>query len=141
MNNSNKIKGLYWSTAAAIIILVGGFLIYESVINGLTNDVLAGKTRITENTTVYVTKYNGGDMTMPEVYRYYLGDNQQTIQQLHDSEPFLVADNGAATFSGDGNTVNITLTGRIYSFSNQTLFFSQGVAVIPVVNLYASGVR
>jgi hypothetical protein len=88
-----------------------------------------------------VTRYEGGGATVSEIYRYYLGDDRQTLKQLNESEPFLVSDNGAATVSAYGNTVNITLTGRIYSFTNSTLFYSQGVAVMPVINLNANGVR
>ena len=111
------------------------------MMNGPSDDVLAGKKQLSENVTLYVTKYNSGGATVSEVYRYYLGDDRQTLKQLNENEPFLVSDNGAATVNAYGNTVNITLTGRIYSFTNSALFYSQGVAVIPVINLNATGVR
>ncbi|WP_231604208.1 hypothetical protein [Leclercia sp. J807] len=78
---------------------------------------------------------------MPDVYRYYLDNKNQTIEQLRESEPFLVSDNGSAIISGYGNTINVKLSGRIYSFSNLTMFYAQENLVIPVINLTATGVR
>jgi len=95
---------------------------------------------VTENVTLYVTQYGGG-ATVPDIYRYYLDDKNQTIAHLRKSEPFLVSDNGNAIISGYGNTVNVKLSGRIYSFSNLTMFYAQENLVIPVINLTAIGVR
>ena len=95
---------------------------------------------MTENVTLYVTQYGGG-ATVPDIYRYYLDDKNQTIAHLRKSEPFLVSDNGSATISGYGNTVNVKLSGRIYSFSNLTMFYAQENLIIPVINLTATGVR
>lgn len=134
------IKWLHRLTTLFLFILVSGFFICESTMNGPKESSLAWKRQISENTTLYVTKYNGG-ATVTDIYRYYLGDERQTLKQLNKRAPFLVSDNDAATVIASGNSINITLTGRVYSFTNSTLFFSQGVAVMPVINLKATGVR
>ncbi|WP_342322329.1 hypothetical protein AAEY27_18870 [Kosakonia sp. BYX6] len=141
MRASMVIKWLHRVTTATLLLLVAGFLLYQYMMNGPKDDTLFSKKQLSENVTLYVTKYNGGGATVSDVYRYYLADDKQTIEQLNHSEPFLVSDTGGAHVSGYGNTVNVKLTGRVYSFSNSTLFYAGESAVIPVINLNAIGVR
>ncbi len=140
MGVNTIIKWLHRFTTILLIIIVGGYLSYEYLMNSRNDERLTLKKDISENVTLYVTQYGGG-ATVPDVYRYYLDKKNQTIEQLRESEPFLVSDNGSAIISGYGNTINVKLSGRIYSFSNLTMFYAQENLVIPVINLTATGVR
>ncbi len=140
MHVSTAIKGLHRLTTILLLIIVAGYFSYEYFMKSRSDDRLVIKKEVTENVTLYVTQYGGG-ATVPDIYRYYLDDKNQTIAHLRKSEPFLVSDNGNAIISGYGNTVNVKLSGRIYSFSNLTMFYAQENLVIPVINLTAIGVR
>jgi len=140
MHVSTAIKWLHRLTTILLLIIVAGYFSYEYFMKSRSDDRLVIKKEVTENVTLYVTQYGGG-ATVPDIYRYYLDDKNQTIAHLRKSEPFLVSDNGNAIISGYGNTVNVKLSGRIYSFSNLTMFYAQENLVIPVINLTAIGVR
>ncbi len=140
MHVSTAIKWLHRLTTILLLIIVAGYFSYEYFMKSRSDDRLVIKKEVTENVTLYVTQYGGG-ATVPDIYRYYLNDKNQTIAHLRKSEPFLVSDNGNAIISGYGNTVNVKLSGRIYSFSNLTMFYAQENLVIPVINLTATGVR
>ncbi len=140
MHVSTAIKGLHRLTTILLLIIVTGYFSYEYFMKSRSDDRLVIKKEVTENVTLYVTQYGGG-ATVPDVYRYYLNNKNQTIEQLRENKPFLVSDNGNAIISGYGNTVNVNLSGRIYSFSNLTMFYTQEKLIIPVINLNAKGVR
>ncbi|WP_285131275.1 hypothetical protein [Leclercia adecarboxylata] len=140
MHVSTAIKGLHRLTTILLLIIVTGYFSYEYFMKSRSDDRLVIKKEVTENVTLYVTQYGGG-ATAPDVYRYYLNNKNQTIEQLRENKPFLVSDNGNAIISGYGNTVNVNLSGRIYSFSNLTMFYTQEKLIIPVINLNAKGVR
>ncbi|MFZ5405829.1 hypothetical protein ACOY97_24560 [Enterobacter asburiae] len=78
-----------------------------------------------------------------DVYRFYLDkDNSgNIIKALKDRSPFLEANTRNVTASAYGNTVNIKITGKVYSFTNSDLFYADGVAIMPVINLIANGIR
>ncbi|WP_342322328.1 hypothetical protein AAEY27_18865 [Kosakonia sp. BYX6] len=134
-------KWLHRVTTVSLLVAVGGFLLYQRVMDGPRDDSLIGKKKISESVTLYVTKYDGGGATMSDVYRYYLADDKQTIEQLNNSEPFLVSDTGGAAVNGCDKRVNVKLTGRVFSFSNSTQFYSGETAMMPVIDLNATGVR
>lgn len=140
MHVSTAIKWLHRLITILLLIIVAGYFSYEYFMESRSDDRLVMQKEISENVTLYVTQYGGG-ATVPDAYRYYLDKKNQTIEQLRESEPFLVSDNGSAIISGYGNTINVKLSGRIYSFSNLTMFYAQENLVIPVINLTATGVR
>jgi len=140
MHVSTAIKWLHRLTTILLLIIVAGYFSYEYFMKSRSDDRLVITKEVTENVTLYVTQYGGG-ATAPDVYRYYLNNKNQTIEQLRENKPFLVSDNGNAIISGYGNTVNVNLSGRIYSFSNLTMFYTQEKLIIPVINLNAKGVR
>ncbi|MFZ3620375.1 hypothetical protein ACOYA6_14125 [Leclercia barmai] len=141
MRVNTAIKWLHRFTTILLIIIVGVYLSYEYFMNNRSDDRLMMTKDISENVTLYVTQYDGGGATVSDVCRYYLDNKNQTIEKIRDSEPFLVADNCHAEISGYGNTVNVKLSGRIYSFSNLTMFYVQEQLIIPVIHLNAAGVR
>ncbi|MDU4840428.1 MAG: hypothetical protein E6X49_04670 [Leclercia adecarboxylata] len=140
MHVSTAIKWLHRLTTILLLIIVASYFSYEYFMKSRSDDRLVMQKEISENVTLYVTQYGGG-ATVPDVYRYYLNNKNQTIEQLRENKPFLVSDNGNAIISGYGNTVNVNLSGRIYSFSNLTMFYTQEKLIIPVINLNAKGVR
>lgn len=141
MRVNTVIKWLHRFTTILLIIIVGGYLSYEYLMNSRNDDRLILKKDISENVTLYVTQYEGDGATVSDVCRYYLDDNKQTIEQIRERVPFLTTDNCHTEISGYGNTVNVKLTGRIYSFSNLTMFYAQEELIIPVININATGVR
>lgn len=140
MHVITTIKWLHRLITILLLIVVAGYFSYENFMKSRSDDRLVMKKEISENVTLYVTQYGGG-ATVPDIYRYYLDDKNKSIEQLRKSEPFLISDNGSAIINGYGNTINVKLTGRIYSFSNLTMFYAQENLVIPVINLTAAGVR
>ncbi|ESN13310.1 hypothetical protein L370_03587 [Enterobacter sp. MGH 24] len=80
---------------------------------------------------------------MSEVYRFYLDKNNSgnIMKALKDRSPFLEANTSHITASAYGNTVNVKITGKVYSFTNSDLFYTDGIAIVPVINLIANGIR
>ncbi len=141
MRASMVIKWMHRLTTICLLIIVGGYLAYQYIMHGPYDDSLALQKPLSDNITLYVTKYNGGGATVSDVYRYYLGTHNLSLKNIQQSEPFLVSDKGDAVISGYGNNVNVKLAGRVYSFNNSVLFYSNSVAVIPVITLNATGIH
>ena len=139
MHASTAIKWLHRATTLVLLMLTGAYLLYQHSINSPPDDRLWRKKPLTEDITLYITKYNGGGATVSDVYRYYLGNNTLKLEQLGESEPFLVSDTGSARVNGSANTVSVVLTGRVYSFTNSVLVYSGGVAILPAITLHATG--
>lgn len=143
MQNNTVIKRLHCALTAVLLLLVVGYSAYQFYFNGAPDDDLSSKQQVTENTFLYVTKYKGGGATVSDVYRYYLDGNlgADPLKKLSDRAPFLVADVGNAKVTGYGSHINVSFTGRVYSFTNSDLFYADGVAIMPVISITANGVR
>lgn len=143
MPANTAIKYLHRLTTVILALLVAGFLLYQHFINGPPDDSLAYKKQLSESVWLYVTKYNGGGATVSEVYRYYLDGSLSgdVLPRLADRQPFMVTDAGNAAVTGYGSTVNVRVTGRVYSFTNSDLFYSGDAAIMPVINLAATSTR
>lgn len=141
MHVSTAFKWLHRSTTVVLLILVGGYFLQSYIEDNRRDELLVIKNKITNSTTLYVTKYERGGATVSEIYRYYLSDNTQPYEKVIEGNPFLVSDKSDALISGYGNTINVKLTGKIYSFSNLTMFYSQDNLIIPVININATGER
>lgn len=142
MLNSTVIKHAHRLLTLVLLVLVVGYAGFQYFFNGRPDDSLVTSQKVNDSTWVYITKYKGGGATVSDVYRYYL-DGQiagDPLKRLGDSEPFLVADAGNAKVTGYGNRVNVSVTGRVYSFTNSIAFYAGGVGVIPVINITANGV-
>ncbi|WPU23635.1 hypothetical protein RI049_02405 [Cedecea neteri] len=63
------------------------------------------------------------------------------MEHLKSRAPFLVSEVSNAQVTGYGSHVNVKLTGRVYSFTNSDLFYSDGVAIMPVISFTANGGR
>jgi len=143
MLNSMAINALHRMLTAVLALLVVGFGVYQYYATQPPDDDLFLQQQITPDVYLYVTKYKGGGATVSDIFRYYLDTKQRgdILTHLASRTPFLVANTGNARITGYGTHVNVTITGRIFSFTNADLFYAEGVAVMPVINLNATGVR
>lgn len=143
MPNSTVIKSLHCTLTTVLLLLVGGYAVYQYYFNGPRDDVFFSRQKVTDTMFLYITRYKGGGATVSEVYRYYLDGNLSgdPMEHLKNRAPFLVSAVSNARVTGYGSHVNVTLTGRVYSFTNSDLFYSDGVAIMPVISFTANGVR
>jgi hypothetical protein len=130
---------------AILLLLVSGYAIYQYFFNTRSDDVFVSKQKLSDNVWLYITKYDEGNATVANIYRFYLDkDNGKTdvIEALKKRMPFLETNTSAVvTASAYGNTVNIKVTGKVYNFTNSDLFYADGIAIIPVINIIANGTR
>ncbi|ATF90987.1 Uncharacterised protein [Cedecea neteri] len=143
MPNNTVIKSLHCTLTAVLLLLVGGYAAYQYYFNGPPDDVFFSRQKVTDTTFLYITRYKGGGATVSEVYRYYLDGNLSgdPMEHLKSRAPFLISAVSNAKVTGYGSHVNVTLTGRVYSFTNSDLFYSDGVAIMPVISFTANGSR
>ncbi|WP_318367850.1 hypothetical protein [Enterobacter sp.] len=143
MLNSTVIKRLHFALTVVLLLVVCVVAGYQYYINKPPDDGLFAQQQVTPDIYLYVTKYKGGGATVSDVYRYYLDTRQQgdILTHLKDRSPFLVADVGTAKVTGYGAHVNVIIAGRVYSFTNSDLFYADGVAIMPVIDFNATGVR
>lgn len=141
MPNSTVIKWLHRALTALLLLIVVGYATIHYYASQPPDDELYSEQQITPEVYLYVTKYKGGGATVSDVYRYYLDTKQQgnPREHLKKRTPFMVADTGSARITGYGSHVNVTITGRIYSFTNSDLFYAGNVAILPVIDLNATG--
>lgn len=137
------IKRLHYALTTVLLLLVVGYAVFQFYSNSAPDDELYSRQKITESTYLYITRYKDGGATVSDIYRYYLGGDflEDPMLELKERTPFLVADVGNARVSGYGNHVNIMMTGRVYSYTNSDLFYSNNVAIMPVIGITANGVR
>jgi hypothetical protein len=125
------------------LIVVCGFLTYQYYFNAPPHDSFVSKQKLSDTVTLYITKYDDGGATVSDIYRFYLDKDKSgnIMKALKHLSPFLEANTSNVTASAYGNTVNIKITGKVYSFTNSDLFYADGVAIMPVINLIANGIR
>lgn len=143
MPKSTVIKWLHRALTVLLLLVVVCVGLYQYYANQPPNDDLFAQQQVTQDVYLYVTKYKDGGATVSEVYRYYLDDKLpgDILAHLKDRAPFLVADVGNAKVTGYGAHINVSVTGRVYSFTNSDLFYANGVAIMPVISINATGVR
>lgn len=142
MQTSTVIKWAHRILTATLLLLViiGGGLWRSEF--GPYDDSLYSKKALSDGIWLYITKYNNAGATDGEVYRYYLNrELDNPLPVLQKSAPFLTADIGTATVTAVGQHIMVRLAGRVYSFSNSTLFYDDSVAVMPRIDLNAQAIR
>ena len=139
MLSSTVIKWLHRALTAVLLVYVA----FQYMASQPPEDEFIAQKQITSDVYLYVTKYQGGGATVSDVYRYYLDAKQpgNPLEHLKKRVPFMVADTGDAKITGYGTHVNAVITGRVYSFTNSVFFYSGNVAVMPIINLNATGTR
>ncbi|MFZ5959153.1 hypothetical protein ACOXVJ_16755 [Pseudomonas knackmussii] len=143
MQSYTIIKLLHRILTLTLLTIVIGYLAYQKYYYAAPDDDFYSTQKISEKIWLYITKYKGGGATVSDVYRYYLdGELGNTpLKHLAGREPFLIADVGDAQVTGQGNQVNVTVNGRVYSFTNSAAFYVGDEAVMPVINFVANRVR
>ena len=144
MQKKSVIRTLHGVLTAVLLMLVGGYATYHAILSKPPHDVLVKKQRLSDSIWLYVTKYDEGNATVSDIYRFYLDKNKENtdlIEYLKERIPFLETNTLSVVATGYGNTVNIKVTGKIYSFTNSDLFYADGIAVMPVINIMAYGTR
>jgi len=124
--------------------LVSGYVAYQYFYNTPPHDIFISKQKLSDSIWLYVTKYDEGNASVSDIYRFYLDKNEENIdiiEKLKERSPFLETNTPAVTASAYGNTVNIKITGKVYSFTNSDLFYVDGIAVMPIINIVANGIR
>lgn len=136
---STLIKWLHRLLTTVLLLLVIGNVAYRYYAGPPYNDALFKTQKLNEDTWLYVTKYQGGGATVADVYRYYLAGEIQkdVLKALGNTAPFLTADSDNASITKVGNRVTVRITGRIYEFTNAVLYTSDGMDVMPTIELYA----
>ncbi|WP_313681294.1 hypothetical protein [Pseudescherichia sp.] len=141
---SSVTKKLHGMLTVVLLLLVGGYAAYYSFFNSPPHDTFVGKQKLSDSVWLYVTKYDEGNATVSNIYRFYLDKdlgNSDVTNALKDRSPFLETNTDAVTATAYGNTVNVKMIGKIYNFTNSDLFYENDVAVMPVINITANGVR
>lgn len=143
MPSNSVIEWLHRLLTAVLLGVVLGYLAYQRLVNVAPEDSLYARRQLSENTWLYVTRYQGGGATVSDVYRYYLDGklDETPLKHLAERAPFLVADEGDAQVSGQDDRIDVSLTGRVYAFGNSELFQSGDRTFMPVIDLTAYGVR
>lgn len=136
---STLMKWLHRFLTTVLLLLVIGNVAYRYYVGPPYNDALFKTQKLSEDSWLYVTKYQGGGATVADVYRYYLAGELQkdVLKVLGNTAPFLTSDSDGARVTKVGNRVTVRITGRIYDFTNSVFYTSGGEAVIPSVELYA----
>lgn len=144
MQERAVIKTLHCMLTAALLLIAGGYCAYQYWFNLPPEDVFVSKQKLSDSIWLYVTKYDEGNATVSDFYRFYLDKDEgdsDVMQALKKRTPFMEAKTNSYTATGYGNTVNLKVTGKIYNFTNSDLFYIDGIAVMPVINLIANGTR
>lgn len=112
-----------------LLLLVGGYAAYQYFFNTPPHDIFVSKQKLSDSVWLYVTKYDGGNSTVSDFYRFYLDKdegNTDVLEALKKRTPFMEAKTNSYTATAYGSTVNIKLTGKVYNFTNSDLFYSDG---------------
>lgn len=144
MQKRSVIRSLHCVLTVMLLLLVGGYAVYQNFYNSPPHDIFISKQKLSDSIWLYVTKYDEGNASVSDIYRFYLDKddgNIDVMEKLIERSPFLETNTFTVAASAYGNTVNIKLTGKVYSFTNSDLFYVDGIAVMPIINLVANGTR
>ena len=142
MPTSMVIKYLHRITTvilAVVLVIVGTVWYLDS---RPPDDEIISKRQLSEDMWLYITKYKNAGATDSNVYRYYLnGKIENPMTVIQRSAPVLTADVDTAKVTAIGDHVMITVTGKVYNFTNATLYYTGSTPVMPRVDLNATAVN
>ncbi|WP_072570942.1 hypothetical protein [Enterobacter sp. SA187] len=144
MQERSVIRSMHGVLTVILLMLVSGYVACQYFYNTPPHDIFISKKKLSDSICLYVTKYDEGNASVSDIYRFYLDKDEGNIdimEKLRERSPFLETNTPAVTASAYGNTVNIKITGKVYSFTNSDLFYTDGIAVMPIINLVANGTR
>ncbi|WP_315313979.1 hypothetical protein [Pantoea vagans] len=142
MPTSMVIKYLHRITTvilAVVLVIVGTVWYLDS---RPPDDEIISKRQLSEDMWLYITKYKNAGATDSNVYRYYLnGKIENPMTVIQRSAPVLTADVDTAKVTAIGDHVMITVTGKVYNFTNAALYYTGSTPVMPRVDLNATAVN
>lgn len=140
MPNSMVIKWTHRLLTLVLLVLVIWFALLQSPGGPPYDDAVVSTRQLNHNTWLYITKYQGGNATVSDVYRYYLAGPlpASPLKELAKIAPFLTANTQDAVVSKIGNLLSVNVTGKIYDFTNNVFYYSNGIAQTPSVDIRAS---
>lgn len=144
MLNSTTFRALHWILSIIMAMMIAGHLYFEHQKRITVRDKLYEARQLTPRTWLYVTEYQGANMTTGNVYRYYLASkvsgNPLAALEKQGIAPTLTANTPSAKVDGIGNNISFTVYGTVYDFSTSAFFYdTEGIAVVPTVDLIARG--
>ena len=91
------------------------------------------------HTWLYVTGSSSGGATVADSYRYYLTGKIEgnAAAELAKQIPFLIAAGSGANVSVEREVINISYSGRVFSFSNSIVYEYKGETFRPQVSFQA----
>jgi len=124
---------------AVVLVIVGTVWYLDS---RPPDDEIISKRQLSEDMWLYITKYKNAGATDSNVYRYYLnGKIENPMTVIQRSAPVLTADVDTAKVTAIGDHVMITVTGKVYNFTNAALYYTGSTPVMPRVDLNATAVN
>lgn len=142
MPTSMAIKYLHRITTVilAVVLVIMGTVWYLD--SRPPDDEIISKRQLSEDMWLYITKYKNAGATDSNVYRYYLnGKIENPMTVIQRSAPVLTADVDTAKVTAIGDHVMITVTGKVYNFTNAALYYTGSTPVMPRVDLNATAVN
>lgn len=140
ISESNKLKWMHRLLTVLLLIILTGYGIHSYISNESPDDILITNKKINEDSWLYITKYNNYGAPVPNIYRYYLGEqlNGDFLSQLSQRKPFLVADMDNAKITNSKDHIDVAFTGNVYSFSNADAVYSGDKSKMPIISLTAT---
>lgn len=144
MLNSITFRTLHWIATILMALAVAGYCYFQHIQRLTVSDRLYQVRQLTPRTWLYITEYDGSNMTTGEVYRYFLaskidGDPLVALEKQHIA-PTLTANTARAKVEGIGNNISFTVHGTVYSFTTSAFFYdAEGIAAAPSIDLTARG--
>lgn len=137
-------KALHLVATFTMAIVIAGYCYFQHIQRLTVSDKLYEVRQLTPRTWLYITEYDGSNMTTGEVYRYFLaskidGDPLAALEKQHIA-PTLTANTARAKIDGIGNNISFTVYGTVYSFTTSAFFYdAEGIAAAPSIDLTARG--
>ena len=104
-------KMLHWVATFTMAIVIAGYCYFQHIQRLTVSDKLYEVRQLTPRTWLYITEYDGSNMTTGEVYRYFLaskidGDPLAALEKQHIA-PTLTANTARAKVDGIGNNISL----------------------------------
>jgi hypothetical protein len=123
----NWLHGTVTALLLIVVIVICG-AIYLSSPGRNDGYSIASTKKISDNVYLYITRYDAGNATVSDIYRYYINKYSQSkdvLALIEKQKPFLVADHEGALFSASGEEILVEFTGKVFDFTN-SVFFEDG---------------
>ena len=139
MRLRTAIKWLHGLLTTILLMMVIGFMTSTPGSEQRSEDKVITSQQLDSHTWLYVTGFSGGGATVADSYRYYLTGKIEgdAAAELAKQIPFLIAAGRGANVSVEGEVINISYSGRVFSFSNSIVYEYKGETFRPQVSFQA----